>query len=313
MATPARFTGCSSSELETFRAQLDAALAAEAGSSTVFLEDSGLGDGLPLVWADEGSIAAMLEGRDGDADAVGGPVPIAFAVPTWWDLAACAVLAGCSPGSLPLVAATIDALTDPDFNLLGVQTTTGSAAPLIIVEGEAVTRFGLNSAAGALGPGRRANASIGRAVRLVLQGVGQCAPGEGDMATHGHPGKYSWLVAENRRQNPWAIGPAISQVTVFAGVGNVEVVLPSTTPDHLAERLAQVIDGIAATDNVVLLPPESATFLDRHGWDEARLRTALTATIGQEPLVVVTGGIGIKATVVPGWGGGSIAVTRRVE
>lgn len=313
METPARSTGCSSSELETFRIRVGAALDAQETHSAVFLEDTGLGDGLPLVRPDDESITAMLDGRDPDADAVDGPVPIAFAVPTWWDLAACSVLAGCAAGSLTLVASAIDALTDPAFNLLGVQATTGAAAPLIIVEGEAVGRFGLNAGAGSLGPGRRANAAIGRAIRLALQGLGQCAPGEGDMATHGHPGKYSWLVAENRPQNAWASGPALGQVTVFAGVGNVEVVLPTTTPDHVAQRLAQVIDGIAAADNVVLLPPESAAFLDRHGWDEARLQGEIAAGTGPKPLVVVTGGVGVKATVVPGWGGGSLPVTRRVE
>ena len=281
----------------------------------MFLDGTGLGDGLPLVAADAGAVAAMLEGRDPDAPAVGGPVPIAFAVPTWWDLAASCVLAGCEPGALGLVAAAIDAVTDPGFNLLGVQATTGAAAPLVIVRGEAVVRFGLNCVPSSLGPGWRSNAAIGRAIRLVLQGVGQCAPGEADMATQGHPGKYSWLVAENRPANPWASGPAPGEVTVFAGVGNVEVVLATTTPDKVARRLAQVIDGIAAADNVVLLPPESAGFLDRHGWDEARLRAEVSGATsgGSEPLVVVTGGTGVKATVVPGWGGGSLAVTRRIE
>jgi hypothetical protein len=279
----------------------------------VFLEGSGLGDGLPLVPLDDRLMASMLEGRDPDAAAVGGPVPIAFAVPTWWDLAACSVLAGCDRGSLALVAAAVDALADPAFNLLGVQATTGAAAPLVIVGGDAVARFGLNAGANALGPGRRANATIGRAIRVVLQGVGQCAPGEADMATQGQPGKYTWLVAENRVDNPWVERPAPPQVTVFAGVGNVEVVLPTTNPDLVAQRLAQVIGGIAAPSNVVLLPPESAAFLARHGWDEARLCAELVAGGAARPLVVVTGGTGTKATVVPGWGGGSEPVTRAIE
>ena len=298
--------------MDSFRERLEAALAADGGSGgVVFLEGSGLGDGLPLVRPDAPAVAALLEHRDPGADAVSGPVPIAFAVPTWWDLAACAVLAGCRPGALPLVAAAVDAATDPAFNLLGVQTTTGAAAPLVIVTGEAVARFGLNAGAGSLGSGWRANATIGRAVRLVLQGVGRCEPGEGDMATQGHPGKYSWLTAENRSENPWAVSAAPGRVTVFAGVGNTEVVLPTTSPEAVAARLGQVLGGLAAPSAVLLLPPESAAFLHRHGWDEARLRTAV-APAGTEPLVVVTGGTGIKATVVPGWGGGSAPVTRRV-
>jgi len=318
--------------VETFRERLEAALAAEpppgsgAPDGVVFLDGTGLGDGLPLVRPDGGAIAAHLAavpddaapaaaGPDPEAEAVSGPVPIAFAVPTWWDLAACAVLAGAPVGSLALVAAAVDALVDPAFNLLGVQATTGAAAPLVIVDGDAVVRFGLDPGPNALGPGCRANATIGRAVRLVLQGVGRCAPGEGDMATQGHPGKYTWLVAANRADDPWAppggVGPG--RVTVFAGVGNVEAVLPSTTPEAVARRLGQVTAGLAAPADVVLLPPESAGFLDRHGWDEARLRAEVAAAgTGREPLVVVTGGTGVKATVVPGWGGGSEPVTRPV-
>jgi len=312
--------------VETFRERLEAAVAAEAASGRdqpagiVFLDGAGLGDGLPLVRPDPEMVAAYLAaylaaspGAGGPA--VGGPVPIAFAVPTWWDLAACAVLAGAPVGSLPLVAAAVDALVDPAFNLLGVQATTGAAAPLLIVDGDAVVRFGLNPGPNALGPGHRANATIGRAVRLVLQGVGQCAPGEGDMATQGHPGKYTWLVAANRADDPWAApgGPAPGRVTVFAGVGNVEVVLPSSTPEAVARRLGQVTAGLAAPADVVLLPPESAGFLHRHGWDRARLRAEVAAAgTGREPLVMVTGGTGVKATVVPGWGGGSEPVSRPV-
>ncbi|MGF1598949.1 MAG: hypothetical protein ACFCVK_18840 [Acidimicrobiales bacterium] len=298
--------------MEEFRPRLAAALDDEPSPAVVFLDGTGLGDGLPLVRPDSALVAAMLEGRLPDDAAIDGPVPISFAVPTWWDLAACSVLAGCPPGALPLVAAALNALTDPAFNLLGVQATTGAAAPLVIVEGDAVSRFGLNADASSLGPGHRSNATIGRAIRLCLQGVGRCAAGEGDMATHGQPGKYTWLVAENRPDNPWAEGRGPGRVTVVAGVGNVEVVLTPTTPDEVVGRLAEVIVGIAAPDNVVLLPPESAVFLHRHGHHESRFRQEVAALTGGEPRVVVTGGTGVKATVVPGWGGGSQPTSRMV-
>lgn len=296
----------------SFADRLGAALAADDDGPVVFLEGSGLGDGLPLVRPGETAVAAMLEGRDPDGEAAGAAVPLAFAVPTWWDLATCAVLAGCRVGDVALVAAAVDAAADPTFNLLGVQATTGAAAPLVVVAGGAVARFGLNAGTNALGPGWRANATVGRAIRLALQGVGNSVPGEGDMATHGQPGKLSWLVAENRTHDPWAEDPAPDRVTVFAGVGNIEVVLPSTEPGEVADRLGDVMAGVGAPDDVVLLPPESAGFLDRHGWDRPRLREALAARTGTEPLVVVTGGTGLKATVVPGWGGGSQRVTRSV-
>jgi hypothetical protein len=281
----------------------------------------GLGDGLPVVVPDAGSIAAMLDGRPPDGAATCGPLPISFAVPTWWEIAACSVLAGCPNvvGLVDVVAAALDATVDPGFNLLGVQTTTGAAAPLVVVHGPVVDRLGLHAGSGALGPGWRVNATIGRAVRLALSGVGLCRPGEGDMATHGHPGKYTWLVAENQRASPWlplsvdrGMAEDASGVTVFPGVGNVEVVLPTTTPEEVVDRFARVLGGLGAARSLVLVPPESADLLARSGWARRDLEAALDARGCGRPILVVTGGAGIKATVVPGWGGPSGAVTRAV-
>lgn len=318
--------------LSPYRARLTAALAGagpsgaeadgDAGAVLDALEAAGLGDGLPVLPVTAARVAALLAGRDPAAPAISAPLPISFAVPTWWELAAAAVLAGCPSGSLPLVAGALDAMTDPGFNLLGVQTTTGAAAPLIVVHGTAVGRFGLHAGANALGPGFRANVTIGRAVRLVLADVGWCRPGEADMATHGHPGKIGWLVAENQRSSPWhafsptrggSLGEDDGAVTVFAGVGNVEVVLPTTTVADVADTLARVLLGLGAPTAVLLLPPESAWFLHRHGLTRDHLDTEMTTRGAVPPLTVVTGGTGIKATVVPGWGGPSDPVTRVLD
>ena len=118
--------------------------------------------------------------------------------PTLWDIAANAVMAGCGPEYLPVVAAAVEAVADPDFNLTGIQATTGAATPLVIVAGPVVAQVGMNAGANSLGQGSRANATIGRALRLVLQNVGLAVPGVSDMATHGQPGKYTWCVAETR-------------------------------------------------------------------------------------------------------------------
>jgi hypothetical protein len=314
---------------------------------------AGLTDGLPIVPPSEAAIEAMLGGRNPLAAAISQPLPIAFAVPTWWDLAALAVMAGCplAPALLGVVAAALDGCADPAFNLLGVQATTGAASPLVIVHG-AAERLGFNAGASTMGPGGPMNAPVGRAVRLALQNIGCARPGEADMATLGHPGKVGWLVAENRAASPWEpflgaesgpgdpgrpgpvdpgpgesgpgdAGPGApvpvaatseqAAVTVFPGVGNVEVVLPTTTPDAVAGRLTEVLCGLAAPGNVVLVPPDAAVFLHRHGWGREALVGALSERTGRRPLVVVTGGAGVKAAVVPGWGGPCAAVTRAVE
>ncbi|MYA19697.1 MAG: hypothetical protein F4Z25_05420 [Chloroflexi bacterium] len=324
------------------------------------LHEAGLGDGLPLVPPTDERIAAILAGGGVPAYSQFPMLAPGRVPPTGWDLAANAVLAGCAPEHLAVVAATVEAVADPDFNLTGIQATTGAATPLVIVGGPVVARIGMNAGANSLGQGSRANATIGRALRLVLQNVGLAVPGLSDMATHGQPGKYSWCVAENEAESPWpplrvALGlpAAASAVTVVGAVGNVEVVLPATSPEDLAHTLAgsMTIEGNAGGEGtfgggeaLVLLPPESAAFLDSHGWDRRRLQRELFARAGvsyeeltpaiveraivrrrelglpdegvlrvartpEDVLIVVTGGVGTKATFVPTWPGGTRAIT----
>jgi hypothetical protein len=193
---------------------------------------------------------------------------------------------------LPLIVAALGAVTDPAFNLLGIQTTTGAAAPLFIVNGPVAAALDLNAAHNVLGPGRRANATIGRALRLILQDVGLALPGSGDMATQGHPGKYSWLVAENETASPWeplhatrGFGAQSSAVTAVGGVGNVEMVLPVTSPAALVTTIARsmMIGGnigrlsFGAGEALVLLPPECAHYLARNGWGRTDLQRAVFA------------------------------------
>ena len=102
-----------------------------------------------------------------------------------------------------MVLAALEALADPVFNLQAVQTTTHPCSPLVIVNGPVASRLGMNATGNALGQGTRANAAIGRAVRLALLNLGGARPGREDRATQGHPGKYSYCVAENEAESPW--------------------------------------------------------------------------------------------------------------
>src|SRR5690606_15085144 len=119
---------------------------------------AGLGDGLPLVPPTADRVARMLGARAPQADVVLCELPPLFAPVTWRLLAVNAVMAGCLPEYLPVVAAAVEALGAPEFNLTGIATTTGSAATLVIVNGPVVDRIGMNTGANALGPGNRANA-----------------------------------------------------------------------------------------------------------------------------------------------------------
>lgn len=188
----------------------------------------GLTDGLPVVPPTRERIEAMVGGHD-PALVLATLAPL-FREATVYKVAFCAVMAGCLPRYLPVLIAAVEAVAEDEFNLLGVQTTTGTAAPLVIVNGPVARRLGINASTNALGPGVRANATIGRALALVLRNVGGAIPGELDMATMGQPGKYTFCVAENEQASPWeplhvsrGFDRHQSTVTVVAAAGTMKV------------------------------------------------------------------------------------------
>lgn len=165
--------------------------------------EKGWGDGLPLVPPTEARVAAMLDYCDRPWDQ-----PIAKVAPRYGEatplrLAANAVMAGCKPEYFPLIMLAVEAMCDEAFNLYGVQATTHICAPLVIVNGPVAKELNMNCGHNAFGPGNHANATIGRAVRLILLNIGGAIPGLGDMSTYGGPSKYSFCVAENEERNPW--------------------------------------------------------------------------------------------------------------
>ena len=165
--------------------------------------EKGWGDGLPVVPPTEARVAAMLEYCDRPWDQ-----PIAKIPPRWGEatplrLAANAVMAGCEPRYFPLYLLAIEAMCEEPLNLYGVQATTHLCAPLVIVNGPVAKELNINAGHNAFGPGHRANATIGRAIRLALLNIGGAIPALGDMSTFGSPAKYSYLVAENEADSPW--------------------------------------------------------------------------------------------------------------
>jgi hypothetical protein len=324
----------------------------------------GCGDGLPLVPPTPGRVARMLGPHGELAERVLCELPPAFAPVSWRDLALQAVMAGCRPEYLPVLAAAAQALAAPEFNLVGIATTTGSAATLVIVNGPVASRIGMNSGPNALGPGNRANATIGRALRLLLQNVGGARSGEIDMATLGQPAKAGFCFAENEAASPWeplhverAFAPESSAVTVIGAAGIIEVVdSRSRSLADLAQTFAQsmtiagALGGAALLgggEPLIVLPPELAQMLAREGasksqfkaavWERAllpleRLSPAVRAHVSSRQaqdqgatkhlriaqqaadiLVVVAGGVGVKAAYIPTWSGSTRAVSRPVR
>ena len=209
-------------------------------------------DGLPFVLPIAERVQAMIAGSGRQPGEVIAIVPPRWAEATVENIAINAVMAGCRPQYMPVLIAALQAAADPAFGLYSVQATTHPCAVLMLVSGPIVQELGLNFRHGAFGPGFRANASIGRAMRLVLMNVGGGIPGEGDQATHGSPAKFSYCVAENEAATPWepfrvtrGFGRGDSTVTVFSGEG------PHNINDHVCTSAETTLTVVADTMTTV--------------------------------------------------------------
>ena len=161
-------------------------------------------DGLPVVPPTPARVAAMLAGARLEASEVVGRVPPLMEEASVEAVAVHAVMAGCAPPFLPVVVAGLRAVLAPALNLNGVQGTMHGAAPLLVVNGPYAREIGLHGGAGCFGPGFRANAAIGRAIRLILMNLGGGVPVSASMSTFGSPARYAFCVAENEAESPWA-------------------------------------------------------------------------------------------------------------
>ena len=165
--------------------------------------EQGVTDGLPVVPPTEERMQLMLAATSQAADEVVALVPPNFGEASIEKIAVNAVMAGCKPEFLPVVIAGVRAMCDERVSLHGVQGTTHTATPLFIINGPVRQQLDINCAAGVFGSGWRANATIGRALRLIMLNIGGAHPGEIDKSTMGHPGKYTYCIGEYEEQNPW--------------------------------------------------------------------------------------------------------------
>ena len=196
-------------------------------------------DGLPIVPPTADRVRAML--GDAEPERALGAMPPLWRTATLEAVAVNAVMAGCRPEYFPVIVAAVDAMLDPDFNLYGVQATTHPVAPLAIVNGAYGRRIGLHSGSGCFGPGFRANATIGRALRLILMNVGGAWPGRHDMATQGSPAKFSYCIAENEEASPWGPLKGGDVVTVYGGEG------PHNVNDHASTTASGILSTVSHT------------------------------------------------------------------
>lgn len=253
-----------------------------------FCRACGWSDGLPAVPPTVERVEAMLQRVRRSRDDLVASVAPAFGGATVGVIAANAVMAGCEPEYLPVLIAAVEALADPAFNLQGIQATTNPATPWLVINGPIARELGVNSGSNCLGQGAWANATIGRAVRLVLQNVGGGRPGEMDRATHGQPGKYSFCCAENEAESPWeplhverGYERERSTVSVIGASGTLNMNSHAKDAEDLLQAIAQCIAFPLSNDYYfggepwIVLSPEHAHILRRDGLGKPEIRQRL--------------------------------------
>lgn len=269
-------------------------------------------DGLPVVPPTEERVLRMLSGRD--PSAIVAVVPPDLVPCTVEKVAINAVMAGCLPDYLPVVLAAVEAACTDAFNAHGLLATTYFSSPVVIVNGPIAVAIGMNSGMNALGQGNRANATIGRALQLVIRNVGGGRPGDVDRATLGNPGKVGFCFAEQEAGSPFdplhvsrGAAPGSSAVTLFAGSGVSPVVDQlSRTPESLARTFALALRAVAhpklalAFDALLVVSPEHGRVFREAGWDRRRLLAELDPLLQLEPDELRRGALGIDEGMPPG-------------
>jgi hypothetical protein len=280
-------------------------------------------DGLPMVAPTPEAVEAMLKGTDLPRNHVVGTVDPKHGIATVEKIAINAVMAGARPAYMPVIIAAVEALADPAFDLYGVQVTTGLNAPLVIVSGPIIDELNINYSFSTIGPGWRANSTIGRATRFALINLGQAWPGINDMKDLGNPAKFGIVMAENDRQTPpgWqtmrereGFGKGASTVSVYAAQSFRQIhdsqkylaasKKPEPIVDPMIARLMSTSLNATAEqwgeEIVIAFSPTMAENLKKFGYDPAKIQKELfekgritRGLFGPRPLgtFAVTGGI----------------------
>ncbi len=273
------------------------------------LYDRGWSDGLPLVPPTEERVYRMLQGTRREPQENIGNVPPDLAPCTIEKIAINAVMAGCKPEYLPVVIAAVEAALLDRFCMHGLLATTYFSGPMVMVNGPIADKIGMNAKGNAFGQGNRANATIGRALQLVIRNVGGGKPQGVDRANLGTPGKYTFCFAENEEESPWGpyaedhgISPGTSAVTLFAADGIHPIV------DQSARRPQSLINTFAlsslslvhpkvvmACDAFLVICPEHARVFAEARWTKEQVHDAVIEATIRSGAELVRGAQGIDA------------------
>ncbi len=251
-------------------------------------EETGIGDGLPLIPPTEAAVAAHLATVDADADTVVyGPALTSGRQLRVRDVAANAVMAGCPSRSFPVVLAALRAMARPGYRLSQAAITTHPSGNAIILSGVDPAAYGLSAGAGCLGPGHRGNACVGRAASLSVLNLFGARPGEADLTIFGSSAEFTYCTAEAHSGTPW---PSLASEL---GDGRPGVfVMKAEAPRNILENMALTPEALCGAiadasvslcsnnsfvpgDLLVFLNPEHAALFAAAGWTRQDLALAI--------------------------------------
>src|SRR5258706_5339851 len=277
----------------------------------------GVTDGLPVIPPTEERVKRMLAATGRDPQELIGLIGPNYGRATVEKVAINAVMAGCHPSYFPVVLAGVEAMCEEQFCIHGINVTTFSATPMAIINGPIRQEIGVNCGHNALGHGFRANATIGRTVRLCIRNIGGAKPHFITKATMGHPAQYTFCVGENEEESPWeplhvekGFRPEQSAVTMFGGHSPLQI---NDHASRTAEQLALSIGWTMASvwnhknfpvfsDTTLVVCPEHAKTFAQDGWSKNDLRQFLFEKIRKPFRALkpgVNGGEGAGVSMIP--------------
>jgi hypothetical protein len=295
-----------------------------------FFYRKGWGDGLPIIPPSEEAVAEMMKGTDLPPDHVVAKMIPRMGKATVEKIAVNAVMAGALPTHLPVLIAVVDALSDPKTRFDTFEVSTGSWAPLVVINGPVRNDIHVNCSSGMMSPGDIANSAIGRAVGLIVKNIGGARKGIEDMGTLGDAMKYSLVIGENEENSPWeplhvdfGYEREDSTVTIMFPNRYTQTIPGQTHAEGIATALAGMRPGALSCMIVI---PDHARIFNEEGWSKKQVKEYIMKNSGRRDsrrpgqlqdedfMIVVAGGPGTWMGLLGSAGGfGNSFVTRKIE
>jgi len=295
-----------------------------------FFYRKGWGDGLPVVPPSEAAVEEMMKGTDLPPDHVVAKIIPRMGKATIEKIAINAVMAGALPTHMPVLIAAVEAVSDPKTRFDTFEVSTGSWAPLLVINGPIRKDININYGSGALSPGDLANAAIGRALGLIVKNIGGARKGIEDMGTLGNPAKYALVLGENEEESPWeplhvefGYEKEVNTLTVMFPNRYAQTIPAQTNAEGIAVTLADMGPGALSC---LIVIPDHANIFSSEGWSKKQLKEFIMERSAsrdsrrpgrlqnEDFIIVVAGGPGVWMGLLQSAGGfGNYFVTKEIK